>query len=192
MLKTHYFQKVESLIELRKQLRVMTGVMESIEATILLWRRCDKIDEYRDYYWKFNSEEINSYLANLYADIDEVSILAEYLRKQTRAGFPRFNPDYFLNRRERLSNQMFANLRTVRQKLMQLRRTAASTASLTVESSKSQWERWIRRDLEFPALWVREVRVRLRILERQIEKSWRIISQVNDPEVMAQPAEIVD
>ena len=189
MIKTNYFKKVENLIEMRKRLRAMTGVMESIGETIRLWRRCNKLDEYWDYYWSFKSEDINASIANLHADINEVSVLAQYIAAKISAGFPRFDPDALVNRREVESEWMFESARPMRQKLIAVQREAMSTAASTMQASESQWERWIRRDVEFPALWVREVIVRLTFLKTQIEKSWSLISPMPHVAVKQQPQE---
>jgi len=187
MIKTNYFKKVENLIEMRKRLREITGVMESIGETIRLWRRCNKLDEYWDYCWSFNSEEINASLADLYADIDEVSVLAQYIGAKNSAGFPRFDQDSLVSSRELASKLMFESPMPMRQKLIAVQREAMSTAASTMQASESQWERWVRRDVEFPALWVREVIVRLTLLKTQTEKSWSLISQTPHLVVKQQP-----
>jgi hypothetical protein len=186
MLKTNYFKKVEALIELRELLRSMTGVIESIGETIRLWQKCDKLDEYWDHCWNYESDEINSHIANLYADMDAVLLVADTLASPNWGYvFPSFNAAYFVDRKEKLSGKILRSPRPVKQKLTQLQRMAVSAGSKTIQAGNAQWESWIRRDARFPGSCVSDAIVRLRILKVDIEELWMFISQM--PNLKAEP-----
>jgi hypothetical protein len=173
--KTQNFRKVEELIELRKQLRSITGVVESIAETIRLWQKSDKLDEYWEYAWCSKSKEINICVATLQADIGLVLLIGDLLRN-----YYWFNYKICRNqvpaKKERLKWKSLASSRPVIHKMIALRRTAEKTTSMVQINFEQRWERWIRKEFRAEASLVHDMVLTLVSLEIEIEEHWAFIA----------------
>jgi hypothetical protein len=172
MLKSNHLKKVESLIELKKQFRVITGVVESIGETIRLWHKCDKLDEYWDNCWSRQSEELESCIANLYAYVDQLRLIAGW---RWLWSSPETMSHYFQQRQAICTSEMFRSTKPFQHKLLKLQRTADSAALEAINAVEGRWRTWMRKQSMIPAARFRDATVRLLILKLELEKCWRFI-----------------
>jgi hypothetical protein len=64
MMKSNHLRKVEKLIQVRSDVRRITGLLEAIYESIELWKRTDKLEEYWDFCWS-NDPGIQDHVTRL-------------------------------------------------------------------------------------------------------------------------------
>jgi hypothetical protein len=191
MLKSNHFRKVEELIELRRRMSTVTGTIDLIRESIRLWEKCDKLDEYSDNFWCNHHEAVELCIANLYADLSLVWLVAQNLGSW-----------YMLNRaigegtlgqrREGLMREMLWSSRPLKHKLMKLRRTAKSATVWINHVIEGQWEQWIRKDSYAPTSLVNELSRLLAIWDAEIREYWGSIVAMLTQEENAQLEAVVN
>jgi hypothetical protein len=174
MRKTQHFRKTEELIELRKQLRSVTGVIESVSESIRLWEKSDKLDEYWEYSWCQRNGEIEFCVATVHSDISQIRTIARWLWYEYWCAHE-IDHNVLAQDKNRLMNKILMSNKPVKYKMFALRRLAEETALMIQMNIASGWKRWIRRDFGGQASSVHALILALIPLEIELEEHWAFI-----------------
>jgi hypothetical protein len=173
MYKSEQFQTVEKLIEMKAQMRRLTGMVETIEETIALWRQADKLDEYWDTVWAHpvDGNSLATGVAILKADLELLEMIAP---------LPHIGV-HFLGRRlirgnaalkEELVQRSLRSTLSVKEKIVRLQAIARKCQVTLNQTLAGNWRHLKRRDsrVSLPSL---EIAARdLVLLEAEIEECW--------------------
>lgn len=173
MHKSEHFQKVEKLIEMRAQMRKLSGTVEAIEETIALWRQADKVDEYWETVWEYEQEECNvrHAVTVLKANLEFLEKIAPGLK----------SPPYFLGKRlildaeilrgELLQRSLRSTL-TVKEKIVRLQGIARKCQLTLNKTLTGSWKYWKQRNSWMSLRRLEMAERDFVLLEAEIEECW--------------------
>jgi len=178
MYKSEFLRRNEELIELKRLVRQFSGVVESIQESLHLWKRTYKLDELWEVFWYHEDDEgdIEISAARVGAALmtagDMVRMVSGFrisVLLDSDNHIDQFKAGYFA--KEMLST------RSTKDKISRLEATARDCLFAIYTVFDRQWSDWMRKDSGVPLELVQEAVMTMEELITEVEDHWlRIVS----------------